>query len=76
VDTTTSVVATSGIVLLGRWAEGKQLDVKIIVGASVLTIGLAIMASANEKFAEQFALLLLVTAALRYVIPITKKLPL
>lgn len=72
-DTTTSVVLTASIVSVGRWSEGKSLSVDVVVGGAALAIMLAAMGSANEAFAEKFALLILVAASFKYLVPIAKK---
>lgn len=72
-DTTTSVIATGLVVTVGRWSDEKKLDVKMFVGFGVLAVFFAVMQSANDKLAQQFALLVLVTAVLLYGVPIGKK---
>jgi hypothetical protein len=74
-DTTTSVVATSVIVVTGQWAKNnKGPSIKLVVGGMVLAVMLSIMSNGNEKLASQFGTAILVGAALTYVIPISKKL--
>lgn len=74
-DTTTSVVATTVVVLAGQWAKNdKGPSIKLVVGGMVLSVMLSIMSDANEKLASQFAALILVGAVLAYAIPISKKL--
>lgn len=73
-DTTTSVIATGVVVTTGRWAQEKQLNMKMFVGFGAVAIFLAVMQSGNEKLAEQFAALILVSAVLIYGVPIGKKL--
>lgn len=74
-DTTSSVVLTGVIVTVGQWAkkDGK-ISIKLVVGILFLAITLAAIEAGNEKLARQFAALILVGAALTYVVPITKKL--
>ncbi len=57
----------------GRWAEGKTIDGKVIIGTEFLTVGLAALGEMSPDLAQNFALLILVVAALRYVIPIVSK---
>lgn len=66
-NTTTSVVATAAIVTAGRWSEGKGIELKVAIGATTLGIFLAVLDSANEQFASQLALLVLIVALFRYV---------
>lgn len=74
-DTTTSVVATAAVVTVGEWSKpDKRFGIKRVVGFMMLAILLAAMEAANQKFARQFAALLLVGALFTYAIPISKKL--
>jgi len=74
-DTTTSVVLTSVVVLAGQWAKkDKGPSIKLVVGGMVLAIILSAMSQGNEKLASQFSLLILVGAVLMYIQPIVKKL--
>lgn len=74
-DTTTSVVLTGLVVFTGQWAEDDEgPSITLVVGAMVLAVFLAALSSSNDRLASQFALLILVGALLRYVIPITRKL--
>lgn len=73
-DTTTSMIATGVVVTAGRWSQNKQLDMTIFVGMGVTAIFLAVMAAENEELASKFALLILITALLIYMVPIAKKL--
>lgn len=73
-DTTTSVVATGVVVTVGRWADEKKVEPRIFIGLGALAIFLAVFQSGNEKIAQQFALLILVTAVLLYGVPIGRKL--
>ena len=70
---TTGIVATAVVVTIGRWAEGKQLDAKVMVGAAFAGIILTFTSDVNEKLAGQFTLLILVAALLRYGTGIAKK---
>lgn len=72
-DTTTAVVATGVVVTAGRWSEDKDIPFRIFVGFGFLAIMLAVLSSTNEKLAESFAALVLVSAALLYAVPIAKK---
>lgn len=65
-NTTTTVVLTGGVVALGTWLKGDQLGIRNFVGIGVLTVGLAAIGEVNPKLAEQFGVLILVTAVLVY----------
>lgn len=71
--TTTSVVATATLVVAGRLAQSKPVDVKIAVGAGALAVSLSVLNSASSELASRFALLILVIAAYLYVPSIAKK---
>lgn len=73
-DTTTSVVATGVVVTAGRWSQDKDIPFRIFIGFGFLAIFLAVMASGNQKLAEQFGALILVAACMTYAVPIGKKL--
>lgn len=74
-DTTTSVVLTGVVVFAGQWAKKDEgPSVKLVVGGMVLAVILSAMSQTNEKLASQFALLILVSALLMYMQPISKKL--
>ncbi len=72
-NTTSSTVLTGVVVTTGRWAEGKTLSMRVVVGATFLAISLAVLSEANEEFARTMAILILVAALLRYAEPIAKK---
>lgn len=73
-DVGTSVIGTGVVVTVGRWAQGKSLDIKQFVGIGVFAIGIAFVQQANQPFAEKFALMLFIAALMYYLVPITKKL--
>lgn len=74
-DTTSSVVLSSVIVVVGQWAkkDGK-ISIKLVVGMMFLILMLSALNASNEKFAKQFATLILVGAVFTYALPIIKKL--
>lgn len=74
-DTTTSVVATAVVVSVGEWSKpDRKFSIRNVVGFMMLAIFLAALEAGNEKFARQFAALILVSALFVYAIPISKKL--
>lgn len=70
----TAALATGIVVVLGRWADGKELSMKILVGAVMLAIFLTIMAESNQKLASEFGMLILVGALLVNGQPLFKQL--
>ena len=71
-DTTTSVVATGVVVSVGRWADEKEIAPKMFIGLGILAVFLAVFQAGNEKLAQQFGTLILVSAILIYGVPIGK----
>jgi hypothetical protein len=63
---TTSVVTTLAITTVGRWADNKPVDVKVIAGGAVFVVGLTLISQADEPLAEKFALAVLMLALFRY----------
>jgi predicted tellurium resistance membrane protein TerC len=72
-DTSNSVVATAGIVVVGTWVQDKPLNVRIVVGGMFVAVFLSLMSQGNPKFASRFATLILVAAAFMYVPAIAYK---
>lgn len=71
---TTAAVLTGGITAVGYWAQNKQLPKKFFVGIAIMALMLALMDEANTQFAQQFGILLVIAAAMYYMIPISKAL--
>lgn len=69
-----SSVLTGVIVVLGRWSEGKTVEIKTVIAVTILALFLSLMEQGNAKLANGFALLIIIAATMRYAIPITKKL--
>ncbi len=62
----TSAVVTGLIVVAGRWADkdtNTGVDVNLAVAVTTYAIVLSLLESINEKFAGQFALFVMVSAA-------------
>jgi hypothetical protein len=70
VNTTSSLMLTGGIVTLGRWAEGKPLSMRVVLGAGFVALMLAGVSNADKEFGRKFALLILVIALYAYGPPI------
>lgn len=71
--TTNTIVLTGTVVTVGRWAEGKTIDIRLVVGGTILAVGLAALSAINANLASSFGVLILVGALLRYTIPIVSK---
>lgn len=55
-----ALVIVSGVVVVGsRWATGKEVSAKIVVGGLFATFGVAVIAEADTKLATLFAALIL-----------------
>jgi len=65
-NTTTSVVATGVIVIAGRWANDKPIELRIVIGAGAFALGLSLLSGADPELASKFALLVLIVALFRY----------
>lgn len=72
-NTTSSVVLAGLVVTAGRWSQGKELTMRVVVGGTFLAIALAAMGEANADLASKFGLLVLTAAVLTYGVPIAKK---
>lgn len=70
---TNSLVFTGLIVTAGTWAENKPLNIKVVGGVGMSALFLAAIGNANPRLAQQFGLLILALAALRYGVPIAEK---
>lgn len=69
--TSVSVVATIAVVALGQWSKDKTVNMRFAVGSGVYAVLISLVGSGNQKLAEQMALLVLVTAFLLYIQPIS-----
>jgi hypothetical protein len=72
-NTTNAVLMTGLIVVAGRWAGGKQLDIRLAVGTAGLVLFLAVINSSSPDLASKLAMLVLVSAVFLYGPTITKK---
>lgn len=69
-----SIALTAVTVTTGRWAQGKILSARPVVGLAFTAVIIAVMSEANYEFAAQFALLILVASVFVYGPAISKKL--
>lgn len=74
-DTTNTIVLTGLVVTLGRWADDKPLDIKLVVGAVTFAVFTSVLDQVGGgNLGLRFSQLLLVGALLTYSPAITKKL--
>lgn len=66
IDTTNSAVLTGVVVTAGRWANNKPLEMRVVVGAAFLALGLAGLSAVNDELARNFGVLILVAALFAY----------
>lgn len=72
-NTTNAVIMTSLVVVAGRWANDKPLDIRLAVGTAGLALFLAVINSSQPELASKFAVLVLVAAVFMYGPGIAKK---
>jgi hypothetical protein len=65
-NTTNAVVLTGLVVVAGRWANDKPLDIKLAVGTAGLAIFLSVLNSSNPELAGKFTALILLAAVFLY----------
>jgi hypothetical protein len=73
-NTTTSVLLTAVIVVVGRWARNEGITSRIVIGIVILALFLSLMGQSQPKLAGQFGALILLTAVFGYGPDILKKL--
>jgi hypothetical protein len=54
-NTTTWAVGTTAVVVAGRWATEKPLDIKLVVGLGAYAIGLSIVSSIDADIAAKLS---------------------
>lgn len=54
-NTTTWAVGTSAMVVAGRWATGKPLDIKLVVGLGAYAVSLSILSNVDADIAAKFS---------------------
>ncbi len=72
--TTNAIALTGVLVTAGQWSEGKPLTPRVVIASGVLALFLAALSEANPALGSRFALLILISAFLRYAVPIFTKL--
>lgn len=73
-NATGTLALTAAIVVVGTWAKGDRLNIRMAVGFAVLLVLLSVGADINERLANAFGVLVVITAALLYVPAIVRKL--
>lgn len=73
-NATGTLALTAAIVVVGTWAKGDSLNIRMAVGFAVLLVLLSVGADINERLANTFGVLVVITAALLYVPAIVRKL--
>lgn len=68
-NTTNAAVGTGAIVILGRWSEGDNVDIRIIIGVLIIAFVLAVL---PEEISEPLAWLILIAVLFRYAENILK----
>lgn len=68
-----SVMLTAAVVALGRWAQGKKLDMPTVLALAFIAVMIAVIQEGNPKFGKQMAALILVGAVAVYGIDIFSK---
>lgn len=71
-NTNNLVVGTAAVVVAGRWAQDKPLNIGVVVGGGFLALGLAFLNEASPVLASRFAILVFVVATFMYVPAIAK----
>ena len=61
-NATTWAVGTSAIVVAGRWATGKPLDIKLVVGLGAYAVALSFVSAADPELANKFAIMVFFAA--------------
>ena len=69
-QTTTVATATVVLVIAGQWTKGTLVPVKVVIGGTVYILILSFMNDAVPALAKNFAILVLITAAFIYAVPI------
>lgn len=72
-NTTTSTLLAGSIVIMGRWAQDKPINSRIVIGIMGTAIMLSLINEADNGLARAFGGLVLVTAVFAYAPDILKK---
>jgi hypothetical protein len=67
-----AAVITGTIIVTGKWANGKAPNIQNAIGVAGIAVGLALLDQANERLADMFAWLIVLSVAIVYIPKITK----
>jgi hypothetical protein len=73
-NTTTSILLTGVIVATGRWAMNQDINARIVIALIILALILSLMGQSQPGLANQFGLIVLLSATFGYGPAIFKKL--
>lgn len=74
-DNTTTLVVLGGLfVVLGRWAQGKKLEAKQVIGVTVLATFLVGLSAVDQRLGKAFTVIILMAIIYAYADPIIKRL--
>lgn len=65
-NTASAVVGIGVIAVVGRWSQGKHLDIKIAIGFGVLAMTVAAFNESYPELTGKFMLIILITALFTY----------
>lgn len=63
----TGVVLTGAVVALGQWSKDEPVSIRIVVGGTVLALGLSVLAESEPEIAGKFTALIVIAATFTYV---------
>lgn len=66
------VLMSGAVVIVGRWTQGKRLDVPAVAAVFVLALMITLMAEVDERVARGFAILVLIAVTYTYGRDITR----
>lgn len=67
----TTAIVSGGLIVAGKWADGKGPTVDNAVGVAGIALGLALLEQADERLSSAFAVLILVSIGVVYLPKIT-----
>lgn len=73
-NTTNWTLLAGVVVIAGRWARNKPMDVPAVVALFIVALGLTLISSANEEIANGMAVLVLLGVVYEYGPDILKRL--
>lgn len=67
-----AALITGALIVAGKWADGKAPNINNAIGVAGIALGLALMDQANEKLANAFAWLIVLSVTIVYFPKIVK----